>query len=127
GFLSGVSAGPGVNPGTPLRVTSVGKLPYAGYPARATLAQALRRYPQFSALSVIEAPLGNTWYDSLQMKLTKRYSHGLDLTSTFAWQKELADMGQGYGSGLGQVTGNVNDVFNRRNQKSLSSLSEPFV
>jgi hypothetical protein len=51
----------------------------------------------------------------------------LDLTSTLAWQKELADMGQGYGSGLGQVTGNVNDVFNRRNQKSLSSLSEPFA
>jgi hypothetical protein len=126
-FLNGVSLGPGANSSAPWAVTSAGKLPYAGYPTGTTLAQALRPYPQFGTLSVSEAPLGNSWYDALQVKLTKRYSHGLDLTSTFAWQKELADMGQGYGSGLGQVTGNVNDVFNRRNQKSLSSLSEPFA
>jgi hypothetical protein len=103
------------------------KVPYAGFPAGSTLAQALRPYPQFGNLGIQEAPLGNTWYDSLQVKVSKRYSHGLDITSTFAWQKELNDMGQGYGGNIGVVTGNVNDVFNRRNQKSLSTLSEPFT
>ena len=53
------------------------------------------------------SPLGNNWYDSLQMKATKNYSHGLDFTSSFTWSKELAT-GQG-----------VNDVFNRANQKSI--------
>jgi hypothetical protein len=101
--------------------------PYPGFPSGATLAQALRPYPQFTTLSVIEAPLGDEWYDSLQVKGTKRYSHGLTVSTAFAWQKELSDMGQGYGTGNGTVTGNVNNVFNRPLQKSLSALSQPLV
>jgi len=103
------------------------RAPYAGFPTGATLAQALRPYPQFSSVSVSEAPLGDEWYDALQVKLTKRYSYGLQITSTFAWQKELNDMGQGYGTAIDSFTGNVNNVFNRPLQKSISALSEPFV
>ena len=72
------------------------KQPYAGFPMTATLAQALRPFPQFAAsasgtpaINYLWAPLGRTWYDSLQIKMTKRYSHGLDLSSGFTWQKEL--------------------------------------
>jgi hypothetical protein len=36
-------------------------------------------------------------------------------------------MGQGYGNNIGVVTGNVNNVFDRSLQKSISGLSEPFV
>lgn len=61
------------------------------------------------------APLGNNWYDSLQAKATKRYSHGLDFTAAFTWAKELA-------TGTG-----INDVFNRRNQKSIVSSSQPLI
>lgn len=50
------------------------------------------------------------------MKFTKRYSHGLDVTSSFTWQKEL---------NLGNSP--VNDVFNRANQKALSQSSQPFI
>ncbi len=93
------------------------RAPYAGYPANATVAQVLRPFPQFnSSLQPRWAPLGSSWYDSLQVKVTKRYSHGLDLTAAFTWQKELTDVG-----------GNINDVFNRRNQKSLAPGSQPFV
>jgi hypothetical protein len=92
------------------------RAPYAGYPASATLAQSLRPFPQFGAIGVNGAPLGNTWYDSLQMKLTKRLSHGLDVTSTFVWQKELTT-----------AEGNVNNVSNRSLQKTLSELSQPLI
>jgi hypothetical protein len=102
-------------------------IPYAGFPTGSTLAQALRPYPQFSSLSITEAPLGDEWYDSLQTKLTKRFSHGLQVLSTFTWQKELNDFGQGYGNNIGVVTGNINNVFDRKLQKSISTLSEPFV
>jgi Carboxypeptidase regulatory-like domain/TonB-dependent Receptor Plug Domain len=94
-----------------------GKAPYAGYPTSATVAQSLRPYPQFGNLTDQWAPLGNNWYDSLQMKLTKRYSHGLEVTTAFTWQKELA---------RGVETG-VNDVFNRATLKYFSSQSQPFV
>ena len=73
---------------------------------------------------MIGAPLGNTWYDSLQLKVTKRYSQGLDLLGTFTWQKELTTIGT---PSLLLPTIPPNDVFNRRNQKTISSLSEPFV
>ncbi len=91
------------------------KAPYAGFPTTATLAQALRPFPQMGTIAEIGAPLGNTYYDALQAKLTKRLSHGLDMQANFVWQKELDD---------NEV---VNDVFNRANQKTLSSLSQPLA
>ena len=103
------------------------KVPYAGFPVGSTLAQALRPYPQFSSVSDTEAPLGDEWYDSLQMKATQRFSHGLQVTSSFVWQKELNNFGQGYGTNINIYTGNMNNVFNRPLQKGISALSQPFV
>ena len=95
------------------------KLPYAGFPATATVAQALRPFPQFSSgLAPLWAPQGRTWYDSLQVKVTQRLSHGLDFTYAFTWAKELQS---------GTEVGVVNDVFNRAQNKTLSGLSRPFV
>ncbi|MBC8165333.1 MAG: carboxypeptidase regulatory-like domain-containing protein [Bryobacteraceae bacterium] len=96
------------------------RAPYAGYPGSATVAQTLRPFPQFNSnLQPRWAPLGNSWYDSLQAKVTKRYSHGLDLTASFTWQKELTN--------AGLPNNSVNDVFNRANQKSIAPGSQPLV
>ncbi len=90
--------------------------PYAGFPANASLAQALRPYPQFnSPLTARNASLGNSWYDSLQTKVTKRYSHGLDFTAAITWQKELSR------------TAPFNDPVNRVNQKRLDASGTPLV
>ena len=56
------------------------RVPYAGFPVTQTLAQSLRPFPQFSAITAYWSPLGSSWYDSLQAKLNKRMSHGLSLT-----------------------------------------------
>ena len=93
------------------------RAPYAGYPLSATVAQSLRPFPQFSSnINVYWAPLGNSWYDSAQVKVTKRYSHGLDFTSAFTWSKTLARPG-----------GTVNNVFNRANQRSIASFDQPVI
>ncbi len=90
--------------------------PYAGFPGFGTVAQTLRPFPMYNDnLPVWWSPLGNNWYDSLQVKFSKRYSHGLDMTAAFTWQKELA------------TTGGVNDVFNRGNQKALTGASQPLI
>lgn len=68
--------------------------------------------------------LGNNWYDSLQVKLTKRYSHGLDLTAAYTFQKELVLGSGGYPGLAGPAT---NNVFNRNAQKSLASSSQPHI
>ena len=99
--------------------------PYADFPGSATVAQSLRPFPQFNdRLGVRWAPVGNSWYDALQAKLTKRYSRGLDMMAAFTWQKELV-RGAGGNPGLGGPF--VNNVFNREAQKSLASTSTPLI
>ena len=85
------------------------KPPYAGFPMTLTVAQSLLPYPQFGTIPVHYAPLGNTWYDGLQTKLTKRYSHGLVLTGAFTWSKSL-DLGAESSTGGGII----NNVYNRQ-------------
>ena len=96
------------------------KVPYAGFPSTSTVAQSLRPFPQFTSLAATGAPLGKTWYDSLQLKATKRFSHGIDFTLTYTRSKEL-DLGAEDYTGLGVI----NDVFNRNNNKQLSASSRP--
>lgn len=97
------------------------KVPYAGFPVTATLAQSLRPFPQFGGLGSLWAPLGNTWYDSLQIKGTKRYSHGLDITASYTWSKNLTTT-EDPGTAVP-----LNDVYNRDNQKTLSNRDQPHV
>src|SRR6185312_5308014 len=95
------------------------KLPYAGFPATSTVAQSLRPFPQYSTgLAPLWAPQGRTWYDSLQMKVTKRYSHGLIIDYAFTWAKEEQ---------LGVEGGTVNDFQNRQQNKTISGFSRPLA
>jgi hypothetical protein len=71
-------------------VSRVGNVtPYSGYASTNTLINALRPYPQFSTIVVSNSPTGRTFYDSLQMKGTKRLSHGLQINGTFTWSKAM--------------------------------------
>jgi hypothetical protein len=63
--------------------------PYSGYATTNTLLNALRPFPQFSTIGVQNSPTGRTFYDSLQMKGTKRLAHGLQVNGTFTWSKAL--------------------------------------
>ena len=100
------------------------QVPYASFPVGQTLEQALRPYPQFSSsLTPTWAPLGNSWYDALQVKATQRLWRGLSGSVAFTWQKELA-LGATVQDGSG---GSINDAFNRQVNKDISSFSQPFV
>jgi hypothetical protein len=56
--------------------------------------------------------------------LNKRYSHGLNMTTSFTWQKELV-LGSGGNPGLGGAA--TNNVFDRDSQKSLAGSSQPYI
>ena len=60
-------------------------LPYAGFPTSSTLQSALYAFPQFGNLAVTGSPTGNSKYDSLQVKATKRVSHNLAAGGAFTW------------------------------------------
>ena len=138
----------GVNGGTSLLTTPLSavspaiaaqynlKAPYPGFSANQTVAQSLRPYPQFANIPVSGDPLGRTWYDSLQTKLTKRLSHNLTGTVAFSWQKSL-DIGvdntvPGSGptvvNGGGTPTSYVNNtVAAPFASKSISALDQPLL
>jgi hypothetical protein len=101
---------------------------YPGFPATEPLNQALRPYPQwFGVPPFLGPPLGDTWYDALQAKFTKRFSHGLSLQYAFTWQKELALGAASDTSYLVPADTRINDVFNYAQNKQLSPYSRPFL
>jgi hypothetical protein len=102
--------------GSPAAGPFMDHIPFSGFPLTATVAQSLRPFPQFNAgLGVINAPLADTWYDSLQISANKRISHGLLATFGFTWSKSL------------DTLSGTPDVQNLALAKTLDSLDQPFV
>ena len=93
-------------------------LPYANFPASQTVRQSLLPYPQYTAPAgatsgLTSAPLGNTWYDSFQLNVTERFSHGLSFNLNYNYAKNL------------DTITTISDVFNRGLSKNLSTNDLP--
>jgi hypothetical protein len=69
--------------------------PFPGFAAllgaRATVAQALRPFPQYTGVGVVGSAFGNSSYHSFQLKVDKRFSKGLSGTLAYTASKMLAD------------------------------------
>ncbi|HSP69903.1 MAG TPA: TonB-dependent receptor [Bryobacteraceae bacterium] len=101
---------------------------YPGFPSGQFLNQALRPYPQWGGVPpFLGPPLGVTWYDSLQAKVTKRISHGLSVDTAFTWQKEQNLGVSSDTSYLTPAPNLINDVFNYKQNKQISAFSRPFM
>jgi hypothetical protein len=100
---------------SPAVIARIGNfVPYTGYSTSNTLINALRPFPQFSNINVTNSPTGNTWFDSLQVKATKRMSKGLQITGRYTFSKALLSTRQ--------------DVFNpASSSKSIQSIDQPNV
>ena len=61
--------------------------PYSGFPATNSLQSALYPFPQFGAIGPTGSATGDSRYDGLQMKATKRLSHGLQASGAYTWAK----------------------------------------
>lgn len=49
--------------------------------------QLLLPYPQYTGVSYGQESVGKIWYDSLQLTVEKRYSHGLTILGAYTWSK----------------------------------------
>ena len=89
-------------------------LPYASFPTTQTVLQSLLLFPQFNTnINPTAAPLGKTWYDSLQATATQRLSHGLTVNGNFTWSKNLDLLSSP-------------DIFNRGLGKNISGNDLPY-
>jgi len=92
-----------------LAARGVGLTPYSNFPTTQTVRQALLPFPQYNGLMApTGAPLGKTWFDSLQVTVNKRFSHGLTFNANYNFSKSLdlmsspdvfnRDLGKNYGA-----------------------------
>jgi len=96
------------------------KAPYAGFTG--SVVQALRPFPQYQGISNSSNPNGNSTYNALQTKVTKRLSSGFSLLAAFTWSKSISD---GQISAGGGPSGE--DYYNRRLDKGLSVNDVPYI
>jgi hypothetical protein len=75
--------------------------------------QSLRPFPQCSSIGTFQAPLGDSWYDALQTKVVKRFSHGLTVSATYTFSKSL------------DSTTNAGSIYNRASFKGLAVNDYP--
>jgi Carboxypeptidase regulatory-like domain len=97
--------------------------PYSTFPSGASLAQALRPFPQFGNIGESYAHDGNWWYDALQIKVTKRISHGLSGGLGYTWSKNLGTV-----SSTGTYTTAIpiqDPALPPKSQKSYVAIDEP--
>jgi hypothetical protein len=102
------------------------RAPWAGFNtlwgSGATVAQALRPFPQYSTIDTINGQgdrIGHSTYHALQVKVSKRSSGGLTLQGSYVLAKMLTDSDPGGGTPF--------DKYNRRLDKSIASYDQTHV
>jgi hypothetical protein len=100
---------------SPAAVAAGFKKPYANFPDSGSVLQSLRPFPQYSSIGQFQAPLGSSWYDSLQVKVIKRLSHGLTATMAYTFSKSL------------DSTTNAGSIYDRKTFKGLSAFDATHI
>ncbi len=101
------------------------KLPYASYPQNLSVAQSLRPFPQYTDVISRNSGQGQTWYDSLQTKVERRFGN-FQLLASYTWSKSLSNahwrqiFSQQFNIG-------AQDAYNLRDMKSFNPFDQPHV
>ena len=104
------------------RNASLNMIPLTNGRGPARQDQRLRPFPQFSDVLLAGPPWGNSNFNSLNLKLEKRYSNGLNFMMNYTWSKFLDDQEsqQEIGGGAGDYGSGYTHTELRRLDKSLS-------
>ena len=78
--------------------------------SRISRAQLLRPYPQFGTVTPVYSSGASSFYHSLQVTLSKRFSKGLTFEGSYTWAKNLDD-GESH-----------QDSYNLRDDRAVSSI-----
>src|SRR5262249_41919212 len=88
---------------------------------RATVAQALRPFPQYGSIGQVAVTYGNSNYNSLQVNAQKRMSRGFDFSVAYTFSKMIDDTRQ-FTTGVGQQ-----NYYDRRGERSISVYEQPHI
>src|SRR5215475_748022 len=87
--------------------------------ATVPLAYLLTEYPQYTEVDNMFPTGGYSEYHALQLKVEKRMSHGLTMLASFTGQKLIDNFS--ILSNVGNSTGGVQNIYDGRGERSVSS------
>jgi hypothetical protein len=92
-------------------------LPYPNFTG--TISQMLRPFPQYNNITDLWGDVGNSNYNSMQVYLNQRLSHGLTFNFNYVYAKAFDDTGSNMVSAQSFTMGSA---YNWQNQKALTQL-----
>jgi hypothetical protein len=98
-------------------------LPFSNF--QGTIAQALKPFPQYSAITEFAGDIGNSTFNSLVLTLNRRFSSGFTFQTGYTFSREL-DNSNGGSTNLGAVGGNRNPWAGQLD-KGLGSIDRRHV
>jgi len=81
-------------------------------------AQARRPFPQFGNVTLVTPMWGNSAYHGLNVKLEKRFSHGVNFQANYTYSKFIDDVPASFEAG--EVSVGIQNLYNRRAERSLA-------
>jgi hypothetical protein len=83
-------------------------------------------FPQFTGMVLFEPPWANSIYHALQMRVEKRFSHGLELLANYTWSKSIDDssVNSNNNTYLGGFT-HIQDPNDLKLERGLSEFDVP--
>ena len=94
-------------------------------PDNATLSQANRPYAQYQNVNENSAWIGDTYYNSLQATLTKRFKGGGTILGNYSWSKLLGTADSTNPFAETHAGGVIQDYSNTRGERSYTSFDVP--
>ena len=98
--------------------------PYPDFPDDQSVAQALRRYPQYGSVQEAFPYWSNSNYNALQVTVTRHLTKGLGFLAAYTWSKTLGYVDSN-GAGAYYAYLEVQDYFNRKLDRSVTSFNYP--
>ena len=86
----------------------------------ATVAQALRKYPQYTSVNEIKQTNGHSTYNSLQARLQRQFRNGLSLLTSFTWAKQMTSAEDE----ISQFNDGPQDTYGRQGEYTVA-LDQP--
>ena len=106
--------------------------PCAEDPARATVAQALKPFPQYGRINNQLEGQGQSWYHALQLKIDRRFAQGFQFGASYTFSKLITNASEDlFGGGDVQTVGSddrsgiAQNIYDRQQLRAVSP-SHPY-